>query len=182
MTTNGPLTPSQIEDALLKENAKDIAEAVETYLVKLEEKKPDSLELIFEKQKILSDRYKSKPDNYFVNERFKGSRMIDLLVAIDDEGSELRRALNWKWWKNYENDYTTNEDDSYQTEFLTDEDKATQQQIIENTTQEYIQKEVVDMWHFLVQLTIEAGLDAKKLVEMYLDKNKTNHDRQDHGY
>ena len=31
-----------------------------------------------------------------------------------------------------------------------------------------IQEEIIDVWHFLIQISIEAGLDSEKLVEKYL--------------
>ncbi len=66
--------------------------------------------------------------------------------------------------------------------FLTDEERATQKQILENSRLEYLQKEIVDVFHFLVQMAIEAKMDYNKLLEMYLDKNTENHTRQDNNY
>jgi hypothetical protein len=67
-------------------------------------------------------------------------------------------------------------------QFLSDEQRATQKQILENSKLEYIQKELIDIAHFLFQACLETGMTAQQFLEMYLDKNKTNHERQDSGY
>ena len=38
------------------------------------------------------------------------------------------------------------------------------------------------MWHFLIQISIESGLDPKRLVEKYMEKNEENLKRQIKGY
>ena len=42
--------------------------------------------------------------------------------------------------------------------------------------------EVVDLWHFILNLTIFLGLDSNTLYEGYCKKNKINYDRQVNGY
>lgn len=44
------------------------------------------------------------------------------------------------------------------------------------------QKEVIDLWHFVINLTIASGMDANKLFEKFSEKNKINHRRQENGY
>jgi dimeric dUTPase (all-alpha-NTP-PPase superfamily) len=76
-----------------------------------------------------------------------------LSTALLHEAVELQRETNWKWWKK---------------ETKTDIDK--------------VQEEIIDIWHFVIQVTIEAGLDSKKLIEKYMEKNRENLARQERGY
>ena len=41
--------------------------------------------------------------------------------------------------------------------------------------------EVVDMWHFLISATIAAGMSPVELVQVYEQKWRVNHARQDRG-
>lgn len=42
--------------------------------------------------------------------------------------------------------------------------------------------EIVDLWHFIINLTLFLGLDANKLYKTFLLKNKINHERQQNKY
>lgn len=44
------------------------------------------------------------------------------------------------------------------------------------------QQELVDAWHFLINLTIAAGMDAETLFERFEDKHIINIKRQQEGY
>ena len=90
---------------------------------------------------------------YEVQEPFGGYRIFMLSSALLHEVVELQRETDWKWWKT--------------------------QKGIEN---QRIQDEVIDLWHFLIQLSIEAGLDPDLLVAKYIQKNKENTKRQQQGY
>jgi len=46
----------------------------------------------------------------------------------------------------------------------------------------YIHRECIDILHFLVEILIIWGADAKKTFEVYMDKNKENHARYDGKY
>lgn len=48
--------------------------------------------------------------------------------------------------------------------------------------QENYKNELVDAWHFLINLTLASGMNSKELFERYILKNKENHNRQDKGY
>jgi len=48
--------------------------------------------------------------------------------------------------------------------------------------QEHYKEELVDVWHFLINLSIAAGMDSKDLHKRFLKKNKINHQRQSDGY
>ena len=44
------------------------------------------------------------------------------------------------------------------------------------------QKEVVDLWHFVINISICLGFDSNKLFNLFMEKNKTNFKRQKHEY
>ena len=43
-------------------------------------------------------------------------------------------------------------------------------------------KEIIDIWHFLINLTIASGMDADNVLEMFRAKNKINIERQERKY
>jgi len=43
-------------------------------------------------------------------------------------------------------------------------------------------EELVDLWHFLVQASIELGMTPDDILQEYQRKNKINRDRQKNGY
>ena len=45
-----------------------------------------------------------------------------------------------------------------------------------------VQEELVDAWHFFMNLMLHAGMHADELYDMYVLKNAINHRRQDEGY
>ncbi|MDR4492397.1 MAG: dUTPase [Candidatus Nitrosocosmicus sp.] len=132
------------------------------------EKKPsdDKLDLLFQKQKALISQEldSSNRDNnkkvenkmkrlYQVKEPFQGYRIFMLSSALLHETVELQRETDWKWWKS---------------------DKGVDHQ--------KIVEEIIDLWHFLIQLSIEAGIDPDLLVTKYMQKNRENTKRQESGY
>lgn len=72
-----------------------------------------------------------------------------MCTAIITEACELNDACNWKWWKN-------NKDIDWDN----------------------IKEEIVDLWHFLLSLTIKVGLMPKDILEQYINKNLENYKRQ----
>jgi dimeric dUTPase (all-alpha-NTP-PPase superfamily) len=118
----------------------------------------DKLDFLFNKQNELYKKQLENSENkmknlYDIKEPFEGYRIFMLSTALVHEAIELQRETNWKWWKK---------------ENAMNRDK--------------IQEEIIDVWHFLIQLSIEAELDSKKLVEKYLQKNEENLKRQVKGY
>jgi dimeric dUTPase (all-alpha-NTP-PPase superfamily) len=106
----------------------------------------DKLDQIFEMQAQLDSR--------IIRERniikSLSEWVRDLTVAMEDEISEVRREINWKWWKN---------------EKPIDIDA--------------LREEVIDLWHFLVSLSQKVGLTAEDVYRVYCEKNAENHARQD---
>lgn len=42
--------------------------------------------------------------------------------------------------------------------------------------------ELIDVWHFFMNLMLHLGIEGDDLYRMYCEKNKINHRRQDEGY
>jgi len=80
-------------------------------------------------------------------------RISALSTAIMHEAIELQRTTNWKWWKT-------------PTKFDVTEAR----------------EELIDIWHFVVQASLELNLTPNDIVEEYKKKNKVNRERQENGY
>ena len=76
-----------------------------------------------------------------------------LCTAIIHEAVELQRTTNWKWWKK-------------PTPF--DEAEA--------------REELIDIWHFLVQASLELNMTPDDILKEYQKKNEINRQRQIDGY
>jgi dimeric dUTPase (all-alpha-NTP-PPase superfamily) len=48
--------------------------------------------------------------------------------------------------------------------------------------QEKYKEEIVDAWHFLINLTLASGMTSNELYTKFAHKNKVNHERQKTGY
>jgi len=120
----------------------------------------DMLEIIFQKQKELhqtimtySPSISSQYSKKFLS-LSKEERISALCTAIIHEAVELQRLTNWKWWK------------KEPTELDESESK----------------EELIDIWHFVVDASIELGMTPKGILDEYLKKNQINKDRQKNGY
>lgn len=80
-------------------------------------------------------------------------RISALSTAIMHEAVELQRTTNWKWWKT-------------PTEFNIADAK----------------EELIDIWHFVVQASLELDLTPDDIVNEYRKKNDINRERQRSGY
>ena len=76
-----------------------------------------------------------------------------LCTAIMHEAVELQRTTNWKWWKT-------------PTAFNEVEAK----------------EELIDIWHFLIQASIELNLSPEDILKEYQRKNEINRQREKNGY
>ena len=76
-----------------------------------------------------------------------------LCTAMIHEAVELQRTTNWKWWKK-----------------TTPFNKAE------------AREELVDIWHFLIQASIELNLTPYDILKEYQRKNEINRQRQKDGY
>ena len=80
-------------------------------------------------------------------------RVSALATAIIHEAVELQMTTNWKWWKT-------------PVEF---DKKAARE-------------ELIDIWHFVVQASLEMGLTPEDILKEYKRKNQINRERQEKGY
>ena len=76
-----------------------------------------------------------------------------LCTAIIHEAVELQRTTNWKWWKP-------------PTAFNQTEAK----------------EELIDIWHFVIQASLELNLTPNEILDEYKRKNEINRQRQKDGY
>ena len=76
-----------------------------------------------------------------------------LCTAIMHEAVELQRTTNWKWWKT---PTTFNEAEA--------------------------REELIDIWHFVVQASLELNLTPADILKEYERKNEINRQRQKDGY
>lgn len=76
-----------------------------------------------------------------------------LSTAIIHEAVELQRLTSWKWWKK---------------PAAFDRDTA--------------KEELIDIWHFVVQASIELEMSPADILDEYTKKNRVNRDRQTSGY
>ena len=80
-------------------------------------------------------------------------RVSALATAIIHEAAELQRTTNWKWWKR-------------PVEF----------------DLEHAREELIDIWHFVIQASLELGMTPDEILEEYKKKNEINRERQRTGY
>lgn len=48
--------------------------------------------------------------------------------------------------------------------------------------EEKFQNEIVDLWHFAINLTLASGMNYKELFKKFNEKNKVNNERKKQGY
>ena len=76
-----------------------------------------------------------------------------LCTAIVHEAVELQRTTNWKWWK---------------IPAVFNEVEA--------------REELIDIWHFVIQASLELNLTPDDILKEYERKNEINKQRQKDGY
>lgn len=107
-----------------------------------------SLEEVFKRQKRFVKRF-FDVDNLTDSEKVKWSK--EFILCIQQELAELVEELPWKHWKDYSD---------FKIDILN------------------LQYELVDLFHFFVDLCLVWKLDSEKLLKMYDSKSKHNLDRQ----
>lgn len=85
--------------------------------------------------------------------RSKELRVSALCTAIVHEAVELQRLTSWKWWK-----------------------KPSRFNVLK------AKEELVDIWHFMIQVAIELEMTPDELLDEYRNKNMINRKRQEEGY
>jgi len=76
-----------------------------------------------------------------------------LCTAIIHEAVELQRTTNWKWWK-----------------------------IPAAFNEVEAREELIDIWHFVIQASLELNLTPDEILKEYERKNEINRQRQKDGY
>lgn len=107
--------------------------------------KIDKLTQMYGMQKALDERIIAERGI----EKDMSEWVVGLTIAMESEIDEIRREVNWKWWKN-----------------------------AKEIDKDALQGEVIDMWHFLLSLSREVGLTPDDIHRLYIEKNAENHDRQ----
>lgn len=115
-----------------------------------------NLDTMFYAQKKLIDKIKKdKPDFWEQPEKFEGERIFRLCSFLIHEAVELQYDTKHKWWKapeNYKIDY------------------------------ENRKVEIADLFHVLIQLSIEVGMDANDVYNAFMTKHEENVQRQEDRY
>ena len=91
--------------------------------------------------------------NIYIYPKDTEGKVSALCTAIIHEAVELQRTTNWKWWK---------------TPTAFDEAEA--------------REELIDIWHFVVQASLELNLTPDDILKEYERKNEINRQRQKDGY
>lgn len=105
----------------------------------------DKLTQMYEMQTALDERVIKERDVVMTQDQW----VTAITVAMESEIDEIRREVNWKWWKNPK-----------------------------EIDHEALQCEVIDMWHFLLSLSRVVGLMPDDIYRIYMEKNAENHARQ----
>ena len=79
--------------------------------------------------------------------------VLNYCRAMSQELAELTDSVPWKWWAKYQ-----------------------------TFDRQNARVEVVDLFHFLISLALVLGMSADDVFQVYMEKNKLNHARQDSGY
>jgi len=117
----------------------------------------DKLKELFDKQEILQTRLKNIP---FKNNKHKQEFInINILACLDELSESLRETC----WKN--------------PSYISCGWKTTQE-----FNEENFKEELIDLWHFIINLSIASGMKYNELFERFCKKNKVNHERQDKKY
>jgi len=113
------------------------------------------LEKLFETQQKLIDTIKSDKPDFWEKETFEGERIFRLCAFLIHEAVELQQETKWKHWKAPEN-YVINYDNR--------------------------KVEVADLWHVLIQLSMECGMSAEDVYNSFIEKHLENLSRQTRRY
>ena len=122
-------------------------------LTKLIYKEPNmDLQSIFDEQIKLNEKINPTLYTDINDPEIRRKWFLNFETALRQESSEAIDSLNWKWWKQDDDDWDN------------------------------IKIELVDMLHFWVSMCTVAGLNAQDVMDLYFKKNKLNHKRQNEGY
>lgn len=119
----------------------------------------DSVEVMLDYQKAFQRRVDPRCESPDLKERAAFIR--DHYVYLDQELQEMLYEVPFfKRWKDYSKMTNSEIEEAYH--------KA--------------KEELIDSWHFFMNLMIALNMSADELFQMYLEKNKENIRRQNEGY
>ena len=122
-------------------------------------KRTTELEYMFKMQKAFQDRVDQRYKSTDLKER--AAFLRDHFVFCNQEMQEMLYEIPFfKHWK----DYSKMTDEEIEEAY----DKA--------------KEELIDAWHFFINIMLGLGMTAEELFTRYLDKHKENIRRQDEGY
>lgn len=122
----------------------------------------DSLKKIFDLQKGLQERLGRMALSREADMKGKSNMIIQEIFYLNTELSELMYEMPFKNWK------------SYNDEELKDWANTEHRN---NTLEEYI-----DALHFFINIALVLNFSPEEVFEMYKEKNRINHKRQDRNY
>jgi dimeric dUTPase (all-alpha-NTP-PPase superfamily) len=112
----------------------------------------DKLSEMFRLQAELNKRIGVR-DFAAMGEEEQAQWILNYCRAMSQELAELTDSVPWKWWAKYQ-----------------------------KFDKQNARVEVVDLFHFLISLAEVLGMTADDVYDLYTQKNKVNHQRQESGY
>jgi dUTPase len=122
----------------------------------------EMLEELFEMQAMLNKRtgFDAKALRENFDNKVSGQWLTNYIAAMSNELEELRDCTYWKHWCK----------------------EAKEGKRFDLNDLQNARVEVIDMLFFWISLAQCVGLDAKDAFDLYNQKLKVNHSRQDNGY
>ena len=136
-----------------------------SHLYNQEVDKMPTIAEMFEMQKSLQDHLAAKGRALDLDKATFKQKVQDITVQwrnMNMEMTELMERLPWKEWKTYPPEALKgfkNREEELETLF-----------------------EVIDVFHFFLNVCLALGIDGETFRKLYATKNKENFDRQKRGY
>ncbi len=119
----------------------------------------NELEYMFKMQKAFQDKVDQRYKSADLKER--AAFLRDHFIFCNQEMKEMLYEIPFfKHWKDYSKMTDKEIEEAY--------DKA--------------KEEIIDAWHFFINIMLGLGMTAEELFTRYLEKHKENIRRQDEGY
>lgn len=116
----------------------------------------EALQIMFKKQRGLQERLGFFPEKMTPQERtsYMKEHIWYMVTELDEAFREMPYGKPWKKYDNFDMELHA----------------------------ENLKEELVDVFHFFMNVMMAAGMEAEDLFEIYCKKNAINHDRQDNNY
>jgi len=115
-----------------------------------------ALEIMFNKQNELQERLGFDVSKMTQQEKtaYMKEHMWYMITELDEAFREMPYGKPWKKYDNFDMDLHA----------------------------ENLKEELVDVFHFFMNVMLAAGMNAQDLFDIYCKKNAINHNRQDNNY